>query len=478
MEFSRFNTIPTKLLTSLNGKSFARIGLTLITVGIAGCATTPLKTENVDLPGRDEAFEVKAPSVDDPAYQWAKGFNDDVLTALIAEALESNIGLEAAKANARAADAAARISGSLKMPSASLGLNSSRQQSRLSFLNFQEIDSESHSLSLGSRWELDLWGKLRKTHASGMANWEAAQADVEALKLSIAGQVGKAWFNVLELDNQWRLAQDSSLSLEQKLSSLEKRYKRGLVTSLDLRLTRAQAASSRAITQQRKTALNNSKRALETLLGRYPSARQNSNQTLPEIANAIPSGLSSALVARRPDLYAAERRLAASLTQSEVANRNWLPQLNLTGSAGTTSDQLTELLDTDFSIWSIAGDLATTVFSGGRLQSERDQAKAQAEAQLAQFRNVALTAFQEVENALSAESELAQLSQDTAIAAYENEKAEDLAWDQYERGIIDITTLLDAQRRADDSASQLISVQNQRLQNRINLHIALGGDFQ
>jgi outer membrane protein TolC len=73
---------------------------------------------------------------------------------------------------------------------------------------------------------------------------------------------------------------------------------------------------------------------------------------------------------------------------------------------------------------------------------------------------------------------LAQLSQDTAIAAYENEKAEDLAWDQYERGIIDITTLLDAQRRADDSASQLISVQNQRLQNRINLHIALGGDFQ
>ncbi|MFL3660001.1 MAG: TolC family protein, partial [Opitutales bacterium] len=75
-------------------------------------------------------------------------------------------------------------------------------------------------------------------------------------------------------------------------------------------------------------------------------------------------------------------------------------------------------------------------------------------------------------------SDLAQLSQDTAIAAYENEKSEDLAWDQYERGIIDITTLLDAQRRADDSASQLISVQNQRLQNRINLHIALGGDFQ
>lgn len=452
--------------------------LILFAFAITGCATTPLVTEKVSIPGREEALEVIMPSTDDPSSHWAKQFGDDTLTALIAEALESNIGLEAARANARAADAAARISGSFKLPSAALGLNSSRQQSRLSFLNFQEIDSQSHSLSLGSQWEVDLWGKLRKSHAAGLANWEAAQADVEALKLSIAGQVGKAWFNALESNKQWLLAQDSSTSLEQKLSSLEKRYERGLVTSLDLRLTRAQAASSRAVAQRRKTALNNSKRALEILLGRYPSAKQNSDQSLPKLTNAIPSGLSSSLVARRPDLYAAERRLAATLAQSQVVNRNWLPKLSLTGSAGTTSAQLRDLLDTDFSIWSVAGDLASTVFSGGRLQGERDQAKAQAESQLAQFRNVALGAFQEVENAISAESDLAQLSEDTAIAAYENEKAEDLAWDQYERGIIDITTLLDAQRRADDSASQLISVQNERLQNRINLHMALGGDFE
>ena len=455
-----------------------RICLTLFSFAITGCATTPLVTEKVSIPGREEPLEVTTPSIDDPSSHWAKQFGDDTLTALITEALESNIGLEAARANARAADAAARISGSFKLPNASLGLNSARQQSRLSFLNFQEIDSETHSLSLGSQWEVDLWGKLRKSHAAGLANWEAAQADVEALKLSIAGQVGKAWFNLLESNNQWLLAQDSSTSLEQKLSSLEKRYERGLVTSLDLRLTRAQAASSRVVAQQRKTALNNSKRTLEILLGRYPSAKQSSNHSLPEITSAIPSGLSSALVARRPDLYAAERRLAATLAHSQVANRNWLPKLSLTGSAGTTSNQLKDLLDTDFSIWSVAGDLASTVFSAGRLQAERDQAKAQVESQLAQFRNVALGAFQEVENAISAESDLAQLSEDTAIAAYENEKAEDLAWDQYERGIIDITTLLDAQRRADDSASQLISVQNQRLQNRINLHMALGGDFE
>ena len=154
--------------------------LILFAFAITGCATTPLVTEKVSIPGREEALEVIMPSTDDPSSHWAKQFGDDTLTALIAEALESNIGLEAARANARAADAAARISGSFKLPSAALGLNSSRQQSRLSFLNFQEIDSQSHSLSLGSQWEVDLWGKLRKSHAAGLANWEAAQADVEA----------------------------------------------------------------------------------------------------------------------------------------------------------------------------------------------------------------------------------------------------------------------------------------------------------
>ena len=91
---------------------------------------------------------------------------------------------------------------------------------------------------------------------------------------------------------------------------------------------------------------------------------------------------------------------------------------------------------------------------------------------------VAQTAFQEVENALFSEENLAQLSKETAIAAEESRKAEELAWEQYQRGLIDITALLDAQRRADESASQLVNVKNQRLQNRINLHLALGGDFE
>ncbi len=444
---------------------------------VSSCATRPVTTQTVTRPQSDETFEVDAAAAPEAA-RWASRFGDPTLDALIAEALEANIGLDAAEANVRAAEAAARISGALKYPGLNLGLASNRQQSRLSFLNFQKIETESHSLSLGAQWEVDVWGRLSRSHAAGLAGFEAAQADVDALKLSIAGQVARAWFNLLESDQQWRLARDSAASLDQKVESLEKRYDRGLATNLEMRLTKAQAASSRAVAQQRMTQLNTAKRALEVLLGRYPSGAQKSGQALPEIDAPIPAGLSSELVARRPDLFAAERRLAAAFAQSQSASRNWLPRLVLTGSTGTTSSELTDLLDTDFSVWTIAGDLSANLFAAGRLEAERDQAQAQADVQLAQYRSAILTAFQEVENALSSESDLAQLSVDTAIAAEENQKAEDLAWEQYQRGLIDITTLLDAQRRADESASQLASVQNQRLQNRINLHLALGGDFE
>lgn len=445
---------------------------------VSACATAPIETQSVPNPKNGEDFTVSNPTQSNEATGWATRFGDDTLNQLITEALESNFGLNAAEANARAAEAAARISGSFKFPSLSLGLNSARQQSRFSFLNFQKIETESHALNLGSQWEVDVWGRLKDTHASGLANLEAAEADVEALKLSITGQVARSWFNLLEAQRQWQLALDSSESLEKKLESLDRRYDRGLVTSLDLRLTRAQAASSRTLVQQRRTNLNNSKRALEVLLGRYPDATQDSNQSLPAIDNSIPAGLSAELMARRPDLYAAERRLAATLAQQQYVNKNWLPRLSLTGSTGTTSSELTDLLNSDFSVWSIAGDIATNLFAAGRLKSEREQSQAQLDSHLAQYQSTVLTAFQEVENALSSEADLMQLSEDSAISAHENQKAEDLAWEQYDKGLVDITTLLDAQRRADESASQLISIQNQRLQNRINLHLALGGDFE
>ena len=459
--------------------AYLLLAFSIAASALVGCATTRVKTQAVETGQGDETIAPEAPRENASIpTSWTSRFGDDTLNALIEEALDANFGLDAAEAQARAAIAAARISGSLKFPGLSLGLNSSKQQSRFAFLGFQKIETDTHSLTLGAQWEVDLWSRLSKGHAAGLASAEAAQADVEALKLSLSGQVARAWFNLLEADRQLELARESAKALQSKLASLERRYERGLTTNLDLRLTRAQNASSQALVTRRKTELADSKRALEVLLGRYPSASQESGHSLPRMEEAIPAGLSSDLVARRPDLLAAERRLASAIAQKDATDRNWLPQIRLTGNTGTTSDEFSQLLETDLSVWTIAGDVAAPLFSAGRLKAERDQADAQMEVQLARYRQAALEAFQEVESALSANTDLEALYRDTSKAAEENRKAEDLAWDQYERGLIDITALLDAQRRADDSASQLISVQNLQLQNRIQLHLALGGDFE
>ena len=452
-----------------------------ITIGaflLSSCATTRVETQAIAGPSGPEALSPETQTEPSQALSWTRRFGDSTLNRLVEEALDANLGLDAAKAQARATEAAARISGALKFPGLSLGLSSSKQQSRFAFLGFQKIETDTHSLTLGAQWEADLWGRLSKAHASGLASAEAAEADVQALRLSIAGQVARAWFNLIEANRQWALARDSAEAMERKQTSLERRYERGLASNLDLRLTRAQKASSQALATRRKTELADATRALEVLLGRYPSATQKSAIELPRLETSIPSGLSSILVARRPDLLAAERRLATAIAQSEATSRNWLPQIRLTGNTGTTSDEFSQLLETDLSVWTIAGEVAAPLFSAGRLKAERDQADAQRDVHLARYRQTALEAFQEVESALSANEDLEQLYRDTAIAAEENEKAEGLAWDQYERGLIDITALLDAQRRADDSASQLISVQNLQLQNRIQLHLALGGDFE
>ncbi len=148
---------------------------------LCGCATAPMEPQSVANPKDGKDFVPSMPLDSNASIKWAARFGDETLNQLIAEALDANFGLDAAEAQARAAEAAARISGSLRFPNLSLGLNSSRQQSRFPFLDFQKIETESQALNLGSQWEVDVWGRLKDTHASGIANFQAAEADVKAL---------------------------------------------------------------------------------------------------------------------------------------------------------------------------------------------------------------------------------------------------------------------------------------------------------
>ncbi|MDQ8198579.1 efflux transporter outer membrane subunit [Pelagicoccus enzymogenes] len=408
---------------------------------------------------------------------WLASFGSPQLKSLAQEAEENNLGAERAYQRTQAAAAAARISKSLRLPSLNASLRSSESQSMLSFSPPSSAQSENHSLGLSARWEIDLWNRLGLEARSAIAEYQASQYDFEAFKLSLSGQVARSWFSAIEAKLQHELALASAKNFATNLESLERRYSRGLVDAFDLRLTRAQAASSNATALSRRSQMDASVRNLEALLGRYPAAELELAADLPALPPPPSSGIPATLLSRRPDILAQQNRLASALSLATAARRNWLPSLSLTASDGTLSNRFSDLLDSDFNVWSIAGELGASLFQGGRLEAQREQLDANQLAQLAAYQETILNAFREVETALRAEGDLRELEDATRLSAEENQLAEQQAWQLYERGLVDITAVLDAERRSFNARSQLISIQNQRLQNRINLHIALGGDL-
>jgi outer membrane protein TolC len=191
----------------------------------------------------------------------------------------------------------------------------------------------------------------------------------------------------------------------------------------------------------------------------------------------VPAGLPAEILARRPDVRAAALRLEATDERLSSARKNRLPDIRLTASGGVSSIELRDLLDFDALVWSIAANLALPIFEGGRLDAERDLARAEVEEVLADYAQVVLVAFREVEVALTAERYLARQESALRVAARESEEADLLALERYRFGLVDIITWLEARRRAFNAKSTLIAVSNRRLQNRIALYLALGGDF-
>ena len=207
-----------------------------------------------------------------------------------------------------------------------------------------------------------------------MAQWQASQAEFNAARQSLAAQVTKRWFNCIEAQQQVRLAEKTAHSYRTQLNSISARLQRGLSQGLDLRRMRSQSASAEAELEMRRSTLDRSTRQLEILLGRYPSASATSAADLPALPAAIPAGLPAELLTRRPDLLAAERRLAAADKTWQSSRKQRLPAIRLTAAGGTASQDFNNLLDHKFSVWSLAAQLTQPLFQGGRIRASIDRA--------------------------------------------------------------------------------------------------------
>jgi NodT family efflux transporter outer membrane factor (OMF) lipoprotein len=267
-------------------------------------------------------------------------------------------------------------------------------------------------------------------------------------------------------------------SYERNKESVRSRFERGLVSSLDLRLVLSDLAGARALLENRREQYDRAVRQLEIILGRYPGGLLTGGEQLPEVPGDIAAGLPAGLLIRRPDLIAAERRLVAAEARVDEARALLYPRLSLTAGGGTASQELSDLLDGDFRVWNLVGNLFQPLFQGGRLRAGVDLADARVREAFEAYADVLLNALAEVESELAAEEFLAGRERELAIATEQATAALKLAEERYASGLEDIITVLAAQRRTVEAESAYLDVRRRRLDARVDLHLALGGGFE
>lgn len=334
-----------------------------------------------------------------------------------------------------------------------------------------------YTVGLDASWEVDVWGRLSANTAAARANYEVAEYDFYGARLSLAAQVAQAWFDVIEAKQQWDLAISTVKNFEYATQLIRNRFNRGVSSGLDLRLSITNLEASKATEQQRLTAYNTAVRRLELFAGKYPAAKMAVSGEIPDMLADVPVGLPLEILERRPDLMSARARLYAAGYRSEAAEKAMLPSIQITARGNNTTEEFGELLKFDNVFWNLIGSISQPIFQGGQLRYTAKAEQLNFEAQKQNYATTLLRAFQEVENALDQDKTLAQRVAFTATAAENAVAAERVALEQYSQGLIPIATLLQSQRQSLTQQSQLLSIKRQRINNRIALYLALGGDF-
>jgi NodT family efflux transporter outer membrane factor (OMF) lipoprotein len=452
------------------------------------CSSSPPRQEldmDVDMPN-DWATEVaqQKDSIEVDVDWWTE-FADTSLNNLVTEALQRNLNLSIAAANLNAAAAQAVSAGASLYPQADLSVDAARRKQNFIGLpipgaggdDVLSTTTSTYGVSLNISWELDVWGRIRAEQSAAVSQFQASQADYIGTQVSIAAQVCKAFFAVVTIQKQLELALATYDNWKLSTEQVNQRYLSGISSSLEYRLSLSNLSLAEAALASNRAQLDIAKRQLELLLKRYPSASIITREDLPKTIKDVPVGIPANIIARRPDLVAAERRLTSADMSLKSAERSLYPRISLTASGGTSTADLKNLINGDFGIWTLAGNLMQPLFQGGRLRANIDFNDAQTKMAMAEYEKAVLNALAEVENALTNEYYLSEREKALKKAAEQSLGARNLAEIQYSRGVSDFLTMLESTRSAFDTESRYINARRERLDARIDLYLALGGGF-
>jgi NodT family efflux transporter outer membrane factor (OMF) lipoprotein len=447
----------------------------LVTATVAGCALqAPPASEELNREAYGErvppgAWVAPGAGAGPVQAGWLDTFGDEQLEALVAEAIARNPDLRAAAAQVEQAVAYVSIAGGSVYPAINLlGKTSGGDGSGSEPLN---------AGILSVSWELDVWGRVRYGRRAAEDQYAAAAADYAYAQQSIAALVVRGWVLACEAALQRQLAAESLASAERLLSLAGDRQRVGIGSELEVRLARGNVETFRDVVRQLDLGKEQALRALELLVGRYPSAELQAATALPQVSADVPAGVPSELLERRPDVIAAERRVAAAFSVARQAEAARLPQFTLTGTGSYLDSDILVLQDVDNPIWGIGLGLVMPLYAGGALQAQVELRTAEQKEAVARYAGVGLKAFGEVEGALAAERAALERQSILASQVTEGERALELENIRYRVGKTDLRNVAQQQLAVYGARSSLLRVQAERVAQRVNLYLALGGGF-
>ncbi len=401
---------------------------------------------------------------------WLAEFRDDALTAAVAEAIAFNADLRVAAARVEQALLLARLAGAKLYPSVDLLARGGGKMSG--------DGSGLQGGVLSVNWELDLWGRVRYGRAAAAADAASAQADFEFGRQSIAALVAKSWLLATEAGLQAEIARGAIRDSEALVRLAETRSRIGVGNDEDVFVARASTGTSRDSLRQIELARVEAIRALELLLGRYPAAAAAVTPQLPGQPDAVPAGLPSELLERRPDVIAAERRVAAAFNRVREARAARLPAIALTTGVSSISSELFVLTDHDNPVWNVGANLVAPIYKGGALKTQVEIRTVEQKQAIAAYAAVGLRAFGEVENALSAEIAAREREQILAQTQADSQRALEIVQAQFKVGSTDLRFVTQRQLALNATQSAVIRMRAEQRVQRVNLHLALGGTFE
>ncbi len=449
-----------------------------IALSLGACASITSREEagaaaRASLPETPEAWAAAQEKLGDVEVGWIAAFNDPTLSALVDEAQTNNKNLQIAAANVERSRALARQAGAALKPNVGLNIGASEG-------GVLDPGGSSTQLSAGLQlnWELDVWGRIRSGQQAAAASAESAQADYLFSQYSLAAGVARAYFLAIEAGLQEGVARRTVEALQETARIVNVQYENGLASSQDLALTRSDLATAQDTLTATAGARRDAVRALEILLGRYPGADLELRDGLPAAPPAPPAGVPSDILERRPDLVAAERNVAAAFNSLDSAKAAKLPAISLTSNVGGSSGSLSNLLDPANVAWTVAGNLVAPLFDGGARDAQVQISTAEQKQAVAAYGQAALDAFGEVESNLDQGVVLDQRKASLTEAASEANEAYRVARLRYDEGETDLIDVLSIQQRVFAAESNLVSIERQRLEQRVNLNLALGGSWE